>query len=470
MAQQERYLQCLVYDKTQHLVGIVANPVSLSASDRYLALGSGELVVNANDDVVPALLADGARVAISVIEPDPIGNQSPVNAAGNNAAAKQTFMSGRLMQRSGDFGANGLLTFQIEDDWRVTRNSLTRVVPTGNVKATSLTDLAQSWAAVAPSAGTVDGAFGRYQWPYVGAVPAETAVRSLIQSEIVTPWNARFGYSYFPENGDLGLGSDVHSILPQARFGTVEDYIVPLLMAGGLSMRVAQFLLRGPANPAWMIFDIFQPKTWTQLLTPESGVVAGGTWSENPATVMDVIVGGPGDEAARAFRSIHGTGLIAQYGDWISAFRDATGAPMPWPSTLATNLQVAMYYHLRPEVAPSDIAAFEQFLADAGNSAFADGAATAGVSLELNETEVFRWGGDDGFHTGDMVTVAPSQKTQARDLRFTERITQTTITQSLDSGFTVTPTVGTFTDDPDQQLVDFVAQLAYLNRRKITNQ
>ena len=452
MSQLDRTFDVQVFDKDRQRVGVVANPISVAATDRWLAQGTGELVVSANDDVVPDLLADGARVVLNV---GPIDDDTFF-----------PFMSGPLRHRQGDLMPNGQLVFQIEDDWRILRNSVARVVPSGDVKAASLTDLAQAWAVVAPATGTVTGASGRYQWASSPTVlPASTAVTSFLLDQIINRWNAILGAGAL-NIFDPSLGDDVRSILPQARMGTVEDYIVPLLEAGnvGLSVRAAV------STESSISFRFFEPVTWPQVFTPESGVVVGGTWSADPPSVTDVIAGGPGEEAARAFRASSDTDLVAQFGDIIEIFKDSTGAPIPWPSSVTDDLKVAMYYHLRPEVAPTDVATLEQFLANTISNALSDGAATAGIAPLIAETEAFHWGGLEGFHTGDIITLAPSQASAAKDLRFTDRITQTTLTQSLDKGFAAAPVVGTYTNDPDLQLNRYVKALADSYRRRAANQ
>jgi len=114
-------------------------------------------------------------------------------------------------------------------------------------------------------------------------------------------------------------------------------------------------------------------------------------------------------------------------------------------------------------VSAVDKAIFSTYLDAAGAKALAEGSPTSGLSLELSETEVFHFGGTDGIQLGDTITAT------SRGLSFTDRITEATLSWDATDGLTVTPRVGTKTDDPDRQLAEAIASLARAQIRLSTS-
>lgn len=467
MAESVATLRFTVYDKDLVRQGWIGSPLSARVTERWLGLGDAEITVSATDPILEPLLKPGARVVIDYVRD---GGGSSV-------------LTGMVRNPRGSFMPGGTVTVQVQDDWRWLRNINAYVVPGGNVKADSLTDMAQS---VNPSGaytppGTIRNREGRYVWPSTPTVlPAETAVHKFLETHLKFRWREEFGdngpnFPYrFSGAYDQGRGPDVRGILPQVRFDSLESVVVPLLQAGNLGLRFKQTPgdlhegIRG-AN-AW---EMWEPKVWAHTFTPDSGVLRDGEWSMEYPNTTNVIIGGPGEEAARAFRRYENThNLKTEYEDLIDGFKDATGAPVYWPETVTDEWKkVPMYYHLMGEIPADRKTAFETFLNTAGAKALTEGAPTSGVSLELAESEGFQYGdGPDRFRTGDILTVAPSAETALTGLTFTDRITSTTITMSRDTGVTVTPQLGQKKDDPDIRLALAIRDLAATNRTRSINQ
>lgn len=455
-----RKLQVTLFDKSLRRVGWVSDPVAVSVTERWLSQSTGEITVRATDPKLPLMLKPGAMVQVNVVTGD-----QPLFSS--NLGYK--IMLGRLRNPKGSFTPGGLVTFQIEDMWRVLRNFRVRPVPENLLEVGSLSDSGQSWdISGAPAVGEDDGRSGYYRWP-AGPLTATQAASHLIDAQINARWNARFGANLLTLGSGVA-GPDISSDLPLARFGTVESYIVPMLRSTPAALR---FITDEYSSGEFRIVaEFWEPKTWPQTFTPDSGVVHDGEWSLAYPAATDVVAGGPGDLSARAFLGLTDLAASMEHQDIIEVFREATGAPVKWPTTLDEKFRIAKYYLLRPEISADEKAEFLKFLTDAATEALGDGAPTAGVTLQLSESEGFRFGGynSDGFATGDLITVAPSSSTAFSDLTFTERITETTVTMSLTEGFSVTPQVGERRDDPDVQLARNVKALALANNRRNISQ
>lgn len=464
MVELDRSLTLTLLSKEGAWRGNLGDFDYLTVTERWLAQGTGEVSVSATHPKLPTMLEPGCRYFVTFQDEN---------------SFRSVVGCGVLRNPVGDFLPGGSVRFQLEDDWRVLNNMLVWVRPDEALVASSLTDTGQSNEATpAPAAGTDTGRTG--YWYYgPGAVSAERAVRTIVNTHVSDRVEAALGYDRYSASISGERGPDVSDLITQFRFGTVAEAVVPLLEYANLGFRFqvssgASSLPVGAAGVFW------EPVTWPTILTPDSGVIVGGEWSLAYPTATDAVVGGPGELASRAFMGSVDTDLRAEYGDIIEVFRNATGAPLEWPTTLAEQFRVAKYYHLltiADGVTPVQQAAFERFMAAAGAEVLAEGAPTSGVSLRLQESDGFRFGGIPfadlterrGFATGDYVTVAPSAQTNLAGLTFTERITETTLTQSAD-GLTITPQVGKRIGDPDRDVAETIRKIADANRRQATAQ
>lgn len=457
-----RYLKIELYNKFLERTGVLGNFVRAEVADRWLGAGYATIEVEATDDKLPQILEDGARAVVRVVdEADP-------NSIG------RFVMSGYISDPEGGFLARETVTFKIVDDWQAWLSMLAYVNPTGRIQPISTDDIAQTTVpagVTTPSPGRVDGLASRYSWTNNGApIQASTAAQELFTQNVRLRAEARFP-GLIVQAADPGIGGDVSAILPELRFDTVAEGIAPLLEAGNVGYQFGQSVEGG----ASILGEFYTPKTWEPIFTPDSGVVVGGKWNLQYGRTTDVVGGGPGQDARRAFRLYQDLALSQQYRRIHEQFKDMTGAPVDWPDTVAEPFRVEMYYHLRPEVTAVQKGLFEAFLTKSGNAALSEGAPSAGVSLELAETEGFRWqgvlggvfdgSGKTGFATGDIITVAPSLDSAVSGLRFTDRIRSTRFEQTREAGLVITPQMGAPMDDQAQKLVSIVQRIAAANNR-----
>lgn len=466
MGEMTRALTILLFDKFGYRQGWISDPLSISVTPRWLSASTGEITVRASDPKLTTMLEDGARVSVWFADTD---NETDYPAFQERAGSQ--VLSGWLRDPVGGFLAGGSVTFQIQGDWSILRTTPARVVPTNPLEAVSLSDAAQSYdLGAAPPTGEDSGRWGYYQWPS-GPQSAAQAVTTFLEDQVNSLYLDQLGISQYIRVASMG-GADVTASLPQVRFGTVEDYVVPILRAAGIGFRIYYDEHESIPDKYRHWGSFWVPKTWSTVFTPESGVVRDGQWALNYPNATHITVGGPGELTARAFYGVNDLPLAVAQQRIMGVFREATGAPIEWPTSLAEQYRIAKYYLLRPEITTEQKAAFETFLSTAGTKALTDGAPTSGVSLKLAESEGFRFTGHNGggFAVGDIVSVAPSAETAVSGLTFTDRITECTIAMSVANGITVTPQLGQKKDDPNVQLALAIRGLADAQARKNTSQ
>lgn len=443
-----------VYDKAFKWQGRITDPVAIDGSVRHNALSNFQYRLRAGDPMIEDVLTKGCRITMQYRD---VG-----------------LTSGMVRTKQGDLLPNGDVVFQLQGDWRVLPNTTALVAPGHPIMPTTLsavdpTGWGQAWlpggGSDAGPDGTIQGQTGYYLWPDGSAATggiyvaySESAIKHLIQANAI----ARLGrpLTIAP---DLERGGDARaaSMLPSVRMSKLEDALRPLLGWSGLGLRIMQ-----EAMSDTITVDVYEPGSWDAPLTVASGVVEDGGWSLNPPIATRVIVGGPGEIAARAFYSAADPALEDEYGDVIEVFRDATGASLNWPSSLADLYRVAKYYLLRPEVTSTDKALFTAYLSAAAQTGLNDGVPTTGVQATLSESETFYFGGVDGIQLGDTVTIKTGAG--ADEQEFTDVITEAKFSLTA-SGFTVEPILGIKSDDPTRALADAVAKLATSQRRLSTS-
>lgn len=467
--QTDRYLRATLRDKAGRWLGVLGSYNYLTVTERWHALGSGEIEVESTNVKLPLMMQPGCRIFVEMV----------TGSIEEGVTQAVPVMQGILSNPVLGFMEKDTVRFQITDDWRYLRNFLAWVRPELPLEVASLTATGQSVeATILPPAGSDAGRTGYWAWATTTPYPAETAISDFLDIHLRNRWLAEMGYGRFSSFPSEDRGGDVSGSLPQVRFGMLEDYVLPLLELSGLGMRfTSQF---GGTNIEQATnWEFWEPRLHERIFTPDSGVIVEGTASLKYPTAMDVVVGGPGEQASRHFLGVDDlTGMKETYGDFIEVFREATGAPIEWPDALAETLRSAKYYLLRPEVTTEQKTAFLQFMISAGMEAQAAGAPTSGVSLKIQESEGFKYTGlpqrgtarGSGFTTGDLMTVSPSGNTTLSDLTFTDRITETTLTQTPDNGLTVSPVLGNPSDSPDRKQAKAIRSLFDSARRKNINQ
>lgn len=406
-------------------------------------------------------------------------------------------MTGKIRNRNGSFTAHGDRIYTIRDDRAVLDDILAYPQPLNEWQG-QLGVMPESlgwdgqWTGEVPNqfVGDLTGASGHYDWagvrttspefpwPFDG-LPAttESAIRKLYYEQFYRIGTGQYRGAVDAEDGLRGLPITSLADLPVVRFGKLSDYINPMANAAGLGVRVLRRLEYGdggevPLSGGGLWLRFFEPREWVAPLTAASGVIVDpSTWSISDPTATRVLVGGPGEMAARALRLV----VPGQFDEvmpgtraseeeerigWISeVFRDATSTQLEWPDGLADELRVAAYYMTRPEVAPGDKEILWRALLAAGEAALSDGAPAAGLSLTLAETKGFHYGGEDGIQLGDRVTAKDPS-----GLEFKDRLTEVTISHTAE-GTKVTPKVGGITGDTTRDLYGKIARLAMAQRK-----
>lgn len=198
------------------------------------------------------------------------------------------------------------------------------------------------------------------------------------------------------------------------RFHPLADKIVPLLDAAHLVLDVTY------ADHS-VIVDVREAQLVAGVLSDLTGKLEAYSWTRDAPTATRVVVGGRGEGVEREFLEKVNEELEAEWGDIIETFVDARNTEEG--STLEPD----------------------------ADEALVAGLPTAGVSMDLIETDAFRFA--QHFLVGDRVRVRVGPLDQL------EAITQVQIADSPE-GVVVTPKLGTADDDPDVQLGRQVALLA----------
>jgi hypothetical protein len=440
-----------IFGAAFNLLGVLGNPLAQSWTPRFNKVGTGTFEVSREDPMLPFLLARGARVRVTY--------------------KGEHLISGPVLYPSGSFEATGTITFQVEDDFRMLSNTLAWVRPFAGLRSSGalnpgdLDDSAQAWKQAEPSPGAWTGTSrgqSKYMlWPdgsgLSGGVQvdySESAIKFLISANLISRLHRAVTVSTDLERGGDARAADM---LPRVRFQPINDVLSELMEWSGLGVKLTH-----DGTSTTVTAEVWEPTTFPQVLTVESGIIQSGTWSTQNPTATRIVVGGPGESAARAFWGVNNTSLETEYTDIIEVFRDATGATLIWPDDLAEKFKVAKYFLLRDDVEAGQKTEFTSYLNEAGSKGLAAGVPTSGLSLTLSETDTFFFG-SGGFSVGDVVNVADGE------VAFTDRITECELSESISEGVVVTPRVGGRLDDPDQIIADAIAQLAAAQRRISTS-
>ena len=407
----------------------------------------------------------------------------PVNAYLQTPGARVTCTYRGKQEMSGPVRKQGLgllptdrAVYTVEDDWRVFGNTLSWVVPSpaytsqGKLDAQALTDDAQAISTVAHDPGTNAG-YGAFVFTTGtgGSLTSEAAIKQLVRANLVTrlgaAWQAARGTAGVPWTvyADQGRGGDagVAGKLPVPRFGTMADDLGPLLTWSGLRLRAFQ-------DGAGISVEVDAPTTWTQLVTLDSGILTDGSGSIAGPNATRIAVGGPGDVTARDWHEVlDTTGLESLWGDVIEVLKDASSAPITWPTTVSSALQVAKYYRLRTEVDAASKATYLAALNQAGADGLTDGLPKSGIGVTLAETPTFHFGGTDGVALGTNIPIQLAAASRGATAPIiVAKATGATITLDEQTGITCTTTVGDRTDDPDLELATALAAVQTALRRR----
>lgn len=368
-----------VYDESFTRKGWIGDPLYVTATPRHNLQPTATCALSGTDSKLNMLAASGARVVIRYRD--------------------EQILSGPVRARRAEGPlATRIVTFEIEDDWRLLRRILGWPVP-----AAALDAQTSKW-------GIYSG-------------PAETVVKDIVGAAV-----DRLGLPVTMAP-DLGRGDD---IWVRTRFYNLADVLYPQVDQAGIGITVRQ-------SGGGLVLDCYEPTDWPIALSEDGGTIAEGSWSLTPPEVTRVVGGFDGKGTARIFDSLVNTVPEATWGDVVETFVDARDLD-----------------HTDPDFAAESYARM--------HAALADGAVRSGLSLTLAETDTFTYGGPNGVHVGDRVTVelAPGVTT-------TDVLREATLTWSK-SGMQVTPVVGERTNDSSKTNARAMASLARAHRIQQTRE
>lgn len=213
----------------------------------------------------------------------------------------------------------------------------------------------------------------------------------------------------------LGRGS---SITTAIRMLPLTDKLLPAVDKAGIGMSMKQ-------SGSGLRFDCYVPTVYPLILTEDSGTVVDYTISNTPITATRAIIGGPNEGTSREFKLVIDAVREALYGDIIEILVDA-GSEETTAKMLAK-----------------------------GTEALADAGPKYGANVTLSETSVFHYGGTDGLHVGDMVSVELAEGVPP----ITEVLREAALTFNRESGFSAAMKIGDSEEDQDQT-PDLIQQIA----------
>lgn len=262
----ENPFKILVYDKDLVFRGYVGDPVSLTATPRWNAIGTATLVVDINHRLLDVLTADGARL---VIQKDGL-----------------FLMSGKIYQREGlGPSTSGSLTLSLRSDYRLLSQILAWPVPTAALTAQT----------------------SEY---YTATGSAESIVKNVVTANMIT----RLGMNVTCA-ADQNRGSVITDGIT-FRFHPLAERLFPTIEEAGIGITFEQ-------QGAVIVCDVIVPPVYGMVLTEESGALTSWSWTSTDPTATRVVAGGQGEGITRAFSSIADTVLEGNHNDIVEVFRDS---------------------------------------------------------------------------------------------------------------------------------------------------
>lgn len=201
------------------------------------------------------------------------------------------------------------------------------------------------------------------------------------------------------------------------RMVPLADKLADVIDQAGIGLSVRQIV-------GGLQVDCYEPVVYPRTLSEAGGSIIDGSWSEEAPTATGTVIGGPNTGTSREFKRVDDAARAAEWGDWIEVLTDASS------QTLL-----------------ADILAAGQKTLDAAGP-------TAGFKLALSETKTFHYGGADGVHVGDQITVDLFGQTRTDVLR------EASLTWDRSNGLRIEPVVGEHTADPDRALMKMITRLA----------
>lgn len=366
-----------VFDKNYVRRGPLGAPKSLSGEVVFNAPGSLEFALSSDHPRVSALSERGARV---VCRYRPTG------------AIDRLLISGRVHEVAGSGPRRAAVrTFTVADDWTV------------------LSDEIQCWP---NPTGTINQQ-GDEDAYFTRTGPAETVLKQILAPNVTRQGTALT----IPATSGRGL-----TITGMVRFHPITERLWPAFEQAGLGVRVVQV-------GGQRVLDVYEPVTYSRVLTQDSGIVVDGSWSISAPTVTRVTILAGGEGTARVVRQKVDAALEAEWGVILPAVRDARDIPADDPN-------------------------LEALLTARMDETLEEGAPKASLKCELTETEQFRFGA--AFDVGDRVSIRLSDAPV-----ITDYVRSVGFSWTPESGVEITPHVGEWSDLADAPLI---AQVSALTR------
>lgn len=314
-------------------------------------------------------------------------------------SSEEMFLISGMIQENageGDFTSFNR-SFHVVDDWTVLNTII------GWPNPTNSTDNAVTTGTI-----THQGDEGAY-FTKTGA--AETVLK-----QIVAPNATRQGINLtIPTT--LGRGS---TITASVRMHPITDRLFPAVDVAGIGVRVKQI-------DDERILDVFVPSTYPRVLTQDSEVIAQGQYQITAPTITRVVLGAGGEAEARYFYVKRDAARETAWGVVLEAFRDARDVEITDP-------------------------ALTTILGQRADETLTEGAPRASMSLQLVESDVFRFGRT--FNLGDQISVRMTDGPIV-----TDRVREVHLTQDEGSALEVTPIVGNWEDSEDAKLFRLVSNV-----------
>ena len=258
-----------VYDKSFAFKAFIGDPISLVATPRFNQTGTATIVVETEHHAVPFLLADGARVVLSL--------------------RGQFLMSGKVNLRQAEGPTiQSTLTFYVKDDFRLLHQIIGYPVP-----GAALTAQTSEYGV------------------YIGN--AETIVKNIVMANMIT----RLGMAV-----TCATNSNRGTTVPDGvslRFHPLYERLFPAIEKAGIGVTFKQV-------GTGIVCDVFVPPVFPRTLTEASGVVDSWSWASEDPIATHVVAGGTGDGVARVFTDVRDTALEVAHNDIFELFRDARDA------------------------------------------------------------------------------------------------------------------------------------------------
>lgn len=219
---------------------------------------------------------------------------------------------------------------------------------------------------------------------------------------------------------DITVAPSLHrgaSITVASRMAVLGEILMDPVDKAGIGLTVRQ-------SGTGLLVDAYAPKVYPHVLSEQAGTVVNWDWSRAIPSSTRVIIGGPNVDTSREFREVVRPAYETALQYSIETFVDAGDAEN--------------YVHMD----------------EAGNKALDAAGPTSGFKLELSETQAFHYGGTDGVHVGDQVSVDLGGQV------FTDVLREADLSWKVEDGLKISPTVGERTDDPDVVLAKKLAALS----------